>query len=79
MNYPNIKKAGLSHADLSEAFGYKNVASFRRSNRHKSMMEAVEKILSKIYQSEEIKSGILRIEDRIDEIKKEINELKKQL
>jgi len=45
MNYQNIKKAKLTHAQIARALGYKNVNSFRCSSAHKRHMQGVENIL----------------------------------
>lgn len=45
MKYPNIKRAKLSHAEISKAMGYKNVNSFRCSSAHKRIMQGVDCIL----------------------------------
>lgn len=47
MNYPNIKKAKLSHKQIAEAFKYKNVNSFRSSSAHKRIMRGVDEILKR--------------------------------
>jgi hypothetical protein len=46
MNYPNIKKAKLTHAQIAKMFGYKNVAAFRCSSAHKRIMIGVDKTLA---------------------------------
>jgi hypothetical protein len=46
MNYPNIKKAKLTHAQIAKAMGYKNVNSFRCSSAHKRIMQGIEAILT---------------------------------
>ena len=45
MNYPNIKAAKLSHAQIAKAFGYKTVNSFRSSSAHKRYMKGIDEIL----------------------------------
>ena len=45
MKYPHIKKAKLSHATISKAFGFKNIKSFRCSSAHKRYMCGVDEIV----------------------------------
>jgi hypothetical protein len=45
MNYPNIKKAKLTHIQIAKAMGYKNVNSFRCSSAHKRIMKGIDAIL----------------------------------
>jgi hypothetical protein len=45
MNYPNIRKAKLTHAQIAKMFGYKNVAAFRCSSAHKRIMKGIEEVL----------------------------------
>lgn len=45
MNYPNIKKAKLSHAKIADALGYRNVNSFRCTSSHKRIMKGIDKII----------------------------------
>jgi hypothetical protein len=48
MNYPHIKQAKLTHAQIARALGYKNVNSFRCSSAHKRIMKGIDKIIELI-------------------------------
>lgn len=45
MKYENIKKAKISHTDIANFFGYKNVNSFRCSSAHKRIMQGVDSLI----------------------------------
>lgn len=54
MKYSHIKAAHISHADISKAFGFKNVKSFRTSSAHKRYMNGIETILELIIKNQTI-------------------------
>lgn len=69
MKYAFIKEFGLSHAKLAKLFGYKNVNSFRCSTKHKTIMKAIESILTLIngYHIVELKGVDINAESKVYE------------
>jgi len=55
MKYANIKKAGLSHNQIAEAFNYKNRESFRKSSKHQIIMKGLDELLEAAFKKIEYK------------------------
>jgi hypothetical protein len=45
MKYWNVKRLRITHLELSRAFGYKSVSTFRNSSAHKRFMEGIDVVL----------------------------------
>lgn len=55
MKYLNIKRAGLSHKKIAEALGYKNVNSFNKSSKHKTIMKGIDELIGIAIDKEALK------------------------
>ena len=50
MKYQYIKQAKVSHQQIADALGYKNVQTFRRSSAHKRIMQGLDQLFGKLLQ-----------------------------
>jgi len=48
MNFQNIKKAKIKHADIVEMFEFKNLQAFRSSSAHLRYMRGIDKLIERV-------------------------------
>lgn len=49
--YGNIRKARLTHQDISDALGYKTRSCFRSSSAHRRIMAGVDELVGKVIEN----------------------------